>query len=99
MTAEFQVKYRPSTAKYANIVENRKYVGYRDLKVQNVTKMHEIIDFKHLKKENAQDNISHLKELIELRKFLEKQNEKENPKGTRLGHIYGKDHPLAKEYT
>ncbi len=53
MTAEFQVKYRPSSAKYANIVENRKYVGYRDLKVQKVTKMHEIIDFKYLKKENA----------------------------------------------
>jgi hypothetical protein len=58
--------------------------------------MHEVIDFKNQKKVNNQDNISHISELIELRKFLEKQKEKENPKDTRLGHIYGKDHPLAK---
>ena len=61
--------------------------------------MHELIDFKQKKKENIQDNISHFSEFTELRKFLEKEKLKETPKETRLGHIYGKDHPLAKQYT
>ena len=57
------------------------------------------IELKKWQRPVSAKNISHYDKLVGLNHALDKQKKLEKEMGTRLGHIYGKNHPGAVIYT